>query len=202
MHSDAILTQDELDFIQTMNRNQAANTPEGLSTLLLNGGDQIKDLLSRLLANEQVTIQAQFENQQLRFPLQLVEDEFHAQHVQLGAPTIYEDGPRLRPWRLALPEPVQLTNDHGELSDLWLVELSFNGVLVQLRSDAKAPRHFALWFNPEGYAPVSLRGALERQTADGLFAYRLSLCNPQEMERLRDYILQQHRLSHPRLHTS
>ncbi|PVZ15996.1 MULTISPECIES: hypothetical protein [unclassified Pseudomonas] len=202
MRSDAILTQDELDFIQTMNRSQAASAPENLSTLLLNGGDQIKDLLARLLANEQVTIQAQFENQQLRFPLQLVEDEFHAQHVKLGSPIIYEDGPMLRPWRLALPEPVQLAEDDGRPSELWLVELSFNGVLVEVRNGARVPRHFALWFNPEGYDPVSLHGALERQTKDGFFAYRLTLCNPQEMEQLRDYILQQHRLSHPRLHTS
>ncbi|MBD1550839.1 hypothetical protein [Pseudomonas typographi] len=200
MQPDAILTQDELDFIQTMHRTQPS-LGDTSSSLLVNGGSQIKDLLTRLMANEQVTIQAQFENQQLSFPLQLVEDEFHAQHIKLGAPTIYEDGPMLRPWRLALKHPVALEDEQGRITDLWVVEISFNGVLVQMRNGTKAPKHFALWFNPEGYAPVAVRGAQERKTPEGLVAYRLTLCNPQETERLRYYILQQHRLSHPQLHT-
>ncbi|MFF7705881.1 hypothetical protein [Pseudomonas sp. NPDC007930] len=199
MQPDAILTQDELEFIQTMHRTQPS-VRDNTSNLVVNGGSQIKDLLTRLMANEQVTIQAQFQNQQLSFPLQLVEDEFHAQHVKLGAPTIYEDGPMLRPWRLALAHPVALEDDRGRMTDLLVVEISFNGLLVRMRNNTRAPKHFALWFNPEGYAPVSLRGAQERKTADGLVAYRLTLCNPLETERLRYYMLQQHRLSHPELH--
>lgn len=201
MQPDAILTQDELDFIQTMHRNQPS-ARDGTSNLVITGGNQIKDLLTRLMANEQVTIQAQFENQQLSFPLQLVEDEFHAQHIALGAPTIYEDGPMLRPWRLALDHPVPLEDGKGRMTDLWVVEISFNGVLVQMQKGIKPPKHFALWFNPPGYAPVELRGAQERKLADNLVAYRLTLCNPQETERLRFYILQQHRRAHPALHVS
>lgn len=98
MQRDALLTQDELDFIRTMQHNPQLNERDVTSSLLVNGGSQIRDLLTRLAANEQVTLQANFENQQMTFPLHLVEDEFHAMHLRLGVPSIYEDGPKIRPW--------------------------------------------------------------------------------------------------------
>ena len=78
MSHDALLTQDELDFIQTMHQNPLLNVRDASSSLMVNGMSQIRDLLTRLAAHEQVTIQAQFANQQMSFPLRLVEDEFHA----------------------------------------------------------------------------------------------------------------------------
>ncbi len=114
MQRDALLTQDELDFIQTMQHNPQLNVRDATSSLLVNGGSQIRDLLTRLAAHEQVTIQANFENQQMTFPLHLVEDEFHALHLRLGVPSIYEDGPMVRPWRLVLEEPVALENAKGQ----------------------------------------------------------------------------------------
>ena len=114
MQRDALLTQDELDFIQTMQHNPQLNVRDATSSLLVNGGSQIRDLLTRLAAHEQVTLQATFENQQMTFPLHLVEDEFHALHLRLGVPSIYEDGPKVRPWRLVLDEPVALENASGQ----------------------------------------------------------------------------------------
>lgn len=84
MPRNALLTQDELDFIQSMQHNPQLNLHEASSSLTVNGGAQIRDLLTRLAAHDQVTIQAQFDNQQLTFPLHLVEDEFNAVHLRLG----------------------------------------------------------------------------------------------------------------------
>ncbi len=61
MQRDALLTQDELDFIQNMQHNPQLNVRDATSSLLVNGGSQIRDLLTRLAAHEQVTIQANFE---------------------------------------------------------------------------------------------------------------------------------------------
>jgi hypothetical protein len=180
MQRDALLTQDELDFIQTMQHNPQLNVRDATSSLLVNGGSQIRDLLTRLAAHEQVTIQANFENQQMTFPLHLVEDEFHALHLRLGVPSIFEDGPMIRPWRLTLEEPV---------------------ALLEMRNKTKAPKHFALWFSPSGYERISLRGNFERETEHGFYAYELSQTDADETERLRQFILQQHRLTHPALHT-
>ena len=105
MRRDALLTQDELDFIQTLQHNPQLNLRDASSSLTVNGGAQIRDLLTRLAAHDHVTIQAQFDNQQLTFPLHLVEDEFHAVHLRLGVPSIFEDGPMIRPWRLAHTGP-------------------------------------------------------------------------------------------------
>lgn len=200
MQRDALLTQDELDFIQNMHHNPQLNVRDVSSSLTVNGGAQIRDLLTRLAAHEQVTIQAQFDNQQMNFPLQLVEDEFHALHLRLGVPSIFEDGPMIRPWRLVLEEPVALENVRGQPGALWVHEVSFKGLLVQCRGRSKPPRTFSMWFSPSGYERIAVRGTLERETARGLFAYRLSQGDADETERLRQFILQQHRLAHPEVH--
>jgi len=200
MQRDTLLTQDELDFIQNMHHNPQLNVRDVSSSLTVNGGAQIRDLLTRLAAHEQVTIQAQFDNQQMTFPLQLVEDEFHALHLRLGVPSIFEDGPMIRPWRLVLEEPVALENVKGQPGALWVHEVSFKGLLVQSRGRSKPPRTFSMWFSPSGYERIAVRGTLERETARGLFAYRLSQGDVDETERLRQFILQQHRLAHPALH--
>lgn len=200
MQRDALLTQDELDFIQMMQHNPQLNLRDASSSLTVNGGAQIRDLLTRLASHDQLTIQAQFENQQLTFPLHLVEDEFHAVHLRLGVPTIFEDGPMVRPWRLALETPVALENIKGGAGPLWVHEVSFKGVLVEIRGRIKPPKTFALWFSPSGYERIAVRGTLQRETARGLFAYGLDQSDRDETERLRQFILHQHRLIHPEVH--
>ncbi|MFO2462383.1 hypothetical protein OOJ96_00560 [Pseudomonas sp. 15FMM2] len=200
MQRDALLTQDELDFIQTMHHNPQLNVRDVSSSLTVNGGAQIRDLLTRLVAHEQVTIQAQFDNQQMTFPLQLVEDEFHAVHLRLGVPSIFEDGPMIRPWRLALEEPVALENIKGQPGSLFVHEVSFKGVLLEIRGRSNPPKTFSLWFSPSGYERIAVRGTFERETSRGLFAYRLNQSDVDETERLRQFILQQHRLAHPEVH--
>ena len=158
MQRDTLLTQDELDFIQDMQHNPQLNLRDAWSSLTVNGGAQIRDLLTRLAAHDQVTIPAQFDNQQLTFPLHLVEDEFHAVHLRLGVPSIFEDGPMIRPWRLALETPVALENIKGYASALWVHEVSFKGVLVEVRGRVKPPKTFSLWFSPSGYERIALRG--------------------------------------------
>ncbi|WP_213875242.1 hypothetical protein [Pseudomonas sp. dw_358] len=200
MEPEALLTQDELDFIRKMSSSPPLNVGEASASLTVNGGLQVKDLLTRLAAHENVTIQAQFENQQMSFPLELVEDEFHAMHLHLGAPSIYEDGPSIRPWRLTLSKPIALHDDNGVETDFLVREISFKGVLLELNPLLPPPAEFSLWFRPEGHAPLALHGTLERTKDKGLAAYRLNVSDTAETERLRQYILQQHQLSHPDLH--
>ncbi|KPX79349.1 hypothetical protein [Pseudomonas meliae] len=200
MQPDSLLTQAELDFIQSMQRNPKLNVRDSTRSLLVNGGVQIQDLLTRLAAHEQVTIHAQFENQQMNFPLHLVEDEFHALHLELGAPSIFEEGPKIRPWRLVLEEPIPLETEKGALTALWVHELSFKGVLLEYRKEGKLPRNFSAWFNPPGQTPIPMRGKLERMTEHSFGAYHFSKHGKDDAERLRQYILQEHRRKHPSLH--
>ncbi len=200
MQADALLTQDELDYIQSVHRSPQLNRVDPTSSLRLNGRSDVQQLLTRLVANEQVTVQAKVDNQHMSFPLLLVEDEFHALHLQLGAPSIYEEGAVVRPWRLSLDQPVMLEDQLGLSSGLKVREISFKGVLVELPQGKKPPKSFNLWFAPDGIAPIALRGTLQRITAEGLAAYRLSQRPAEEIERLRQYILQQHRRAHPELH--
>ncbi|MCD5997420.1 hypothetical protein KDX38_28205 [Pseudomonas sp. CDFA 602] len=200
MQPDSLLTQAELDFIQRMQRNPKLNIRDSTRSLLVNGGVQIQELLTRLAAEEQVTIHAQFKNQQMNFPLHLVEDEFHALHLELGAPSIFEEGPQIRPWRLALEEPIALETERGSPTSLWVHELSFKGVLLECRKQGKLPKQFAAWFNPAGQAPIAIRGELERLTERRLGAYRFTQYSKEDAERLRQYILQEHQRLHPALH--
>lgn len=200
MPADPLLSQDELDFIQDLQHSPHANQADPTSSLLVNGDRQIKELLTRLVANEQVTLQASVDNQQITFPLHLVEDEFHALQLQLGAPEIYEDGPMLRAWRLALDEPLALLDNKGRASRLWVRDLSFNGVLVDVRGQQAAPADFDLFFAPQGIQPIALQGVLRRRIGRDLAAYDLGPSSADEIDRLRDYVLQAHRQAHPELH--
>jgi hypothetical protein len=200
MSHDTLLTQAELEFIQNMQHNPKLNVRDATRSLTVNGGIHIQDLLTRLAAHEQVTIQAQFANQQMTFPLHLVEDEFHALHLELGAPSIFEEGPRIRPWRLTLQEPIPLETEKGTPTSLWVHEVSFKGVLLENRRSTKPPKNFSAWFAPFGHEPISLRGTFERLTESGLAAYRLSQRNKEETERLRQYILQEHQRVYPTMH--
>jgi len=197
MQAQALLTQDELDFIQDMQHSPQLNLVDSMSSLLVNGDRHLQELLTRLVANEQVTLQAQFNNQQISFPLQLVEDEFHAVHLQLGSPEIYEDGPLLRPWRLSLEQPSELLDEHGKQSGLWVRDISFKGTLVQVRGLPEAPARFSLNFTPDGMPPIRLKGVLRRRIGPDLAAYDLYRSPAEEIDRLREYILQAHQQSQP-----
>lgn len=200
MHANALLTQDELDFIQDMQHSPQLNQTDPMSSLLVNGDRRIQSLLARLVANEQVTLQAQFNNQQINFPLHLVEDEFHAVHLQIGSPEIYEDGPMLRPWRLSMDQPTALLDAHGKVSGLFVREISFKGALLEIRGLPEAPSRFDLRFAPGGIPAITLHGRLRRRIGADLAAYDLSRSPAQETERLREYILQAHLQAHPELH--
>ncbi|HGY9626913.1 hypothetical protein WCE02_09420 [Pseudomonas juntendi] len=200
MQADALLTQDELDFIQNMQHSPQLNLADSMSSLLVNGDRRIQELLTRLVANEQVQLQAQFNNQQISFPLQLVEDEFHALHLQLGSPEIYENGPKPRPWRLTLEQPAALLDAQDQASGLWVREISSKGVLVQIRDLPTTPADFDLRFAPEGIPAIHLHGTLRRRIGPDLAAYDLGNSPQEEIERLREYILQAHRQAHPELH--
>lgn len=131
----------------------------------------------------------------------MVEDEFHALHLQLGSPEIYEDGPMLRPWRLSMDQPSALLDAHDKVSGLWVRDISFKGVLLEVRDLPSPPARFELRFAPGGISPIELHGVLGRRIGPDLAAYDLSQSPAEEIERLRDYILQAHRRAHPDLHT-
>ncbi|WP_054899165.1 MULTISPECIES: PilZ domain-containing protein [unclassified Pseudomonas] len=200
MQADALLTQDELEFIQNMQHSPQLNLADPTSSLLVNGDPDIQSLLTRLVASKQVTLQAQFNNQQISFPLQLVEDEFHAVHLQIGSPEIYEDGPAQRAWRLSMDQPSALLNAQGHASGLLVRDISFKGALVEIRGPSEAPARFDLRFAPGGIAPIELHGRLRRRIGPDLAAYDLSRSPADEIERLRQYILRAHRQAHPELH--
>lgn len=201
MQEDVLLTQDELDYIQDVQQSPQFAVVDALPSLLVNGDSRVQNLLTRLVADEQVTLQAHFNNQQISFPLQVIEDEFHTLHLQLGAPEIYEDGPRLRPWRLSLDHPIALLNADGQPSGLWVCDISFKGVLVELRGLPEAPEQFELQFAPGDIEPIELKGTQRRQINGTKAAYHLGRSAAEDIERLRDYILQAHSRVHPELHT-
>lgn len=201
MQPDTLLTQDELDYIQDVQHSPQFDVADPMTSLLVNGDSRIQSLLTRLVAHEQVTLQAYVDNQQISIPLQLIEDEFHTLQLQLGAPDIYEVGPRLRPWRLTLDPPCPLLDAHGALSGLWVCDISVKGVQVQIRDLPEVPDVFTLQFAPGGMAPIELRGKLRRRIDELKAAYDLSATDEEDIERLRDFILQAHQRAHPELHS-
>ncbi|WP_312934124.1 hypothetical protein [Pseudomonas sp.] len=201
MQPDPLLSQAELDFIQDLQQGQQMELNVPSPGLRVQGQQVTRELLTHLIGQEQVTLHATVDNQQISFPLQLVEDEFHTVHLHLGSPEIYEDGPMLRAWRLSLEHPSLLRDPLGKPSTLWVRDLSFNGMLVEVHGQHPAPAQFDLDFAPAGIAAITLHGELRRRIGPALAAYDLSSSDRDEIDRLRDYVLQAHRRAHPELHT-
>ncbi|MFZ3205137.1 MAG: PilZ domain-containing protein [Pseudomonas sp.] len=201
MQEQPLLTQAELDFIQHLNKKSAASkrkpAPVPVPDLLVDAGAQLKELLAYCAANEQLTIEAHVANQRLTFTPQLIEDAHHVQHLELGTPQIFDEGPASRAWRLPLDPPVALRQRNGKPSDLWIHELSLNGLLVELRSKHAAPEHFELILPLAGQKPIAIEGSLVRKTSGGFLAYQLDPLDKRGSERLQQFIFQQHRALHP-----
>ncbi|MNT39285.1 hypothetical protein D3C72_1755160 [compost metagenome] len=203
MQEQPLLTQAELEFIQHLNKKPAASrrkpAPAPSPDLLVDAGAQLKALLAYCAANEQLTIEAHVANQRLTFTAHLVEDAHHVQHLELGPPQIFDEGPANRAWRLPLDPPVALRQRNGKLSDLWVHELSLNGLLIELRARHAAPEHFELILPLAGQKPIAIEGSLVRKTSGGLLAYRLDPLDKRGSERLQQFIFQQHRALHPQV---
>ncbi|MDP2245625.1 hypothetical protein [Pseudomonas sp.] len=199
MHDQPLLTQAELDFIQHLHKKPAASKrkPAPAPNLLLDAGVQLKELLAYCAANEQLTIEAHIANQRLTFTAHLVEDAQQVQHLELGTPQIFEDGPANRAWRLPLNPPVALRQRNGKPSELWVHELSLNGLLIEVRNKRIAPEHFNLILPLAGQKPIAIEGSLVRKASGGLQAYRLDPLDNRGSERLQQFIFQQHRALYP-----
>jgi hypothetical protein len=118
------------------------------------------------------------------------------QHLELGTPQIFEDGPANRAWRLPLDPPVALRQRNAKPSDLWVHELSLNGLLIELRAKRATPEHFTLILPLAGQKPIAIEGSLVRRTSGGLLAYQLESLDKRGSERLQQFIFQQHRALH------
>jgi hypothetical protein len=196
MQDSTLLTSEELDFLQDLQSPPRPQGPMQTPSLRVDGGTQTKALLTRLAASDQLTIEAHFNGERVTFPLQLVEDEFHSLSLEIGEPQVVEQGPSERPWRLHLTPAIELVDEHGKPSGLWLHTVSTTGLLVEVRHQL-VPNSFTYWLPQAGAAPIRLQGVLARRSKQRLVAYRMSGRKTAHSERLRQYIYQQHRLLNP-----
>lgn len=199
MNQKPILSRDELEYIQQILGNSLIAQAMPVPSFRVDGGAAANALLAALGSNAQLHLEAEFANQRLRFPLQLVEDEFHALHLELGAPGIFQQGPIQRPWRLHLDTPITLAHENGQPSCLEVLQLSPSGVLVRSTDLLPPPDNFELWLPLPDQEPVLLKGLRVRHSAEEEIAFRLDMLKPSHDERLRYFLFQQHRLRHPQL---
>ena len=80
-----LLSRDELDYIQQILGHSLSSAILPVQSFRVDGGSLANGILAGLGRNAQLHLEAQFGDQCLRFPLQLVEDDFHALHLELGA---------------------------------------------------------------------------------------------------------------------
>lgn len=196
--AEELLTREELDFISEL--LDAPARRKALPSFKLEGSWEASEMLSNLAAHARLALDAEFDAFCLSFPLRLVEDEFHAQHLELAPPTIYERGPRLRAWRLQLPTPVALLEADGGKTDLRAHEISPRGLLVSA-ARRRPPAHIDLCLPLPDGTSVPLSAHRIRETPEGLTAYALENESEQDTRRLRRFLFAQHRRLHPELGT-
>ncbi|WP_447589928.1 hypothetical protein [Aquipseudomonas campi] len=198
MSEHSALSSEELDFIQRVFNTPTPGKRLQTPTFRVDGGARANTMLSDLGENAQLSLEAHFDGYWMSFPLQLVEDEMHNLQMELGAPSIYEEGDVLRPLRLHLDESMPLLDEEGIPSGLHVEEVSPGGLLVT--GNTAMPRRFELWLPLPGHKPMAIKGRLLRMVGKRRAVYALKLRHPEHAERLRQFIFDQYRQQHPQLH--
>jgi hypothetical protein len=164
-----------------------------MSNLLVNGDRRLKDLLTRLVANEQVTLQASFNNQQLSFPCNWSKTSSTPCTCNWAHRTSTKTAPCC-PWRLSLGNR-RVLDDHHQASDLWVRDISFKGVLVEVHGRARH-RRISSCTSPPRTSRRSACTACCAGIGPRLAAYDLSHAGRRDRAPAQ-YILQAHRQAHP-----
>lgn len=198
MPEKTVLTSAELKYINELVGRSQAEPGEAQAGFSVDGGEKANGLLLQLAAKANLTLEAEFEDYCMSFPLQLNKDELHTIRLQLAPPTIYERGPVLRAWRLHLDEPLPLLSDDGN-ETAHVHELSPNGLLVDVGSERKAPKHLHLHLALPGEASLEIDAHRIRDTEDGMTAYEVEYPQDKDAERVRSYLYEQHQRLHPEL---
>ena len=199
MAEDTILSKDELTFIRKLMQRNGATTAERATGFRIDGGAQSNELLMQLAARANLSLQAEFEDFRMSFPIQLREDELHSLDLQLAPPVIYERGPTTRAWRLHLDEPLALLKNDGGESSLSVHELSPHGLLVDAGKDRKPPKHFHLRLALPDDAPLEIDAHRVRELKGGMAAYEVEFPQEKDAERIRSFLYRQHQRLHPDL---
>ncbi|MBD9484932.1 hypothetical protein IB229_18265 [Pseudomonas sp. PDM14] len=197
MSEQSVLSSEELDFIQHMFDSPLIGKRLQIPTFNVDGDPRGNALLSALAQNAQLSLDARFDGYWMSFPVQMIEDELHNLQLELGAPSIFEEGAVQRPLRLHLETPLPLLDDNARPSDLQVQQISPNGLLVS--GAALLPVQFDLWLPLPEQDAIAVRGRLVRLVAPHQGAYVLRLRHAEHAERLRQFIFEQHRRQHPEL---
>ncbi|AGA87698.1 hypothetical protein PSCT_03227 [Pseudomonas sp. SCT] len=199
MAEDTILSKDELTFIRKLMQRNGGTTAERATGFRIDGGAPSNELLMQLAARANLSLQAEFEDFRMSFPIQLREDELHSLDLQLAPPVIYERGATTRAWRLHLDEPLALLKNDGGESSLSVHELSPHGLLVDAGKDRKPPKHFHLRLALPDDTPLEIDAHRVRELKGGMAAYEVEFPQEKDAERIRSFLYRQHQRLHPDL---
>lgn len=198
MSEHSTLSSEELDFIREVFHSQLIGKPLPIPAFKVDGGPLANALLARLGGHAKLSLEAQLDHYRMTFPLQLVEDELHGLQLEMGAPSIYEDGLVRRPWRLELDEPLPLHDGSGDASSLLVYELAPASMVVGSPL-AEPPEKISLWLSLPGFDSLPVKGQRIRRIGRHRAAYRLQLQHHEHAERIRQFIFEQYRRRHPQL---
>ncbi|HCP57225.1 MAG: hypothetical protein CMK72_11085 [Pseudomonadaceae bacterium] len=199
MQEQAILTKAEMAFIKRLYK-PAKPVDQAPKEILVDGDGPLKTLLAAYANTAQLTIEAHFEGQRLTFTPQLVEDDQHVQHLELGTPQIFDDTNSTRSWRLPLTPAVELRLSNGKPSGLLVHEISMHGLLVEQRHKRTAPKTLNKLLPLPGDKPIAIHATRVRSTKKGMHAYSLEQLDHVSKERLQQYIYEKHRELFPQAH--
>jgi len=191
MQSDPLLTQDELDFLQKI-LFKPLQTRQHSAAPQLALGEQLRELLTQLGDEKQLSLDTHSDNQHLRFPLRLIQDDHSQSRLELGAPLIFEQGVSERPWRLVLPTALVLLDSSDRPSGLKALELSNNGILVEYSSTGTPAKDQLLQLLLPQDRRIQLRARLARRVSQKRYAYSLQTLHAEDEQTLRQYLFDQH----------
>lgn len=191
MHPDPLLTQAELDFIQSLLAQPApAKRQAARRRPAPDLAEQLGALLEQLGADQQLSLDTHGQGQHLSYPLHLIREGHQVPRLELGAPLILETGETERPWRLRLAEPITLLGNDAQPGDLQVLELSSNGMLVSGARQPAATFAGRLQLPDDGC--VRLQAQRVRRVGQRGYAYHLQPQDAKDEQQLREFLFTQH----------
>src|SRR5690606_9598257 len=198
MSEHSTLSSEELEFIREVFSSPVVGKSLPIPAFRVDGGPLANALLARLGGNAQLSLEARMDDCRMSFPLQMVEDELHGLQLEMGAPSIFEDGRVSRLWRLELDEPLALRDGRGEETGMLVFEMGPDSLVIGSPM-ISPPERFSLGLPLPESEPLAVRGRRIRHIGRHRAAYSMETKHREHAERIREFIFEQYRLRHPQL---
>ncbi len=193
------LDDEERGFLGELLRLVPAEQLHSNPVFTLDGEGKAAAMLEQLGNQQTLELKARHGDYELLFPVLLARDDFGRLTLELCPPKIIEHHEqRPRDWRLQPAQPIRLLDPEGQDTGMRIYDMSLQGVCVRLPDAVTdVPDEMTLMLElPNCGSQILVQATKVRDIDAQHSAYLLYHDEPQQRERLRRFLYEQHQQLH------